>query len=553
MSTTKHIINKVFFEVNTSDTKTAYYLKDNLDMFLKQNLLPTIQAYFDSVASIKNQIIRFDKLELSIDTANAQDQVQLQLDIVKSLQKQVVLKKEANTSISEDSSFSIFDKEKSDAETFFYFLETGQIPWWDSNNNLADKNFIEAVISNKSFQSKFRECITSKIVRQRLVYQFSDKMLLKIIAQNNVLKQFPKSLQKDVFREKYWEIIIKYIADKNLDSLRNSLAFLFLELIKEAGDYKTFNKIISDEVKAIFKSEKQQTPKQRQKSTSLQNILIKDLERIIVKELKSIQTLNIQVPEEEVYHKLKHALKENIDAKILEKLIKTCIQRVKEILKEEFKKTTDEIVSFSSKLISEKLEFFQYDDVEKVPFESQKKQSLEFTTERTSKLDTSVYIQNAGLLILHPYLSRFFTTIKFLDAAGKIKSDKIELAIHLLHYLATKKEKQAESNLVFEKFICGYPMDKPIRKNIRLPQNLKKEAESLLESVLRNWQILKNTSTDGLRENFMKRAGKLILDDESKYRIVVERKTQDILLEKLPWNLTIVRLPWIDRLIFVEW
>ncbi|WP_299260781.1 contractile injection system tape measure protein [uncultured Aquimarina sp.] len=546
----KHIISKVFFEVNTSDIKTAYYLKDNLDVFLKQSLFPTIQAYFDSLTSVKDQIIRFDKLELSIDSTDAKDQVQLQLDIIKSLQKQLILKKESKAFGEKNPAFLITDKEKSDVDTFLYFLKSGQNPWWVPENNIEDAKFLETIISNKNFNEKLSQCLFNSNVRQRLTYQFTDDVLIKIFNKNKSALQFPKALKRKIIREHYWEILLKYIADRNIKSLQRGLVSIFLEVQKEDKIEKNVNKILLEEstrIVGLQKINELQKINIAQQIFKLKHFIIKSLKEIIFKQLKLTQKTTFS--EQVIYSELR----KHFDVEILDEVLKISSKRVYQMLKEEFDKFKEQIVSFTSVLISEKLEDFQYDAV-KTSDSKINKDSYQNNTElEDTESESFVYIHNAGLLLLHPYIEKLFSTLKLLNQEGKIKPEKVTLAIHLLHFVATKREKQVESNLVFEKFLCGYPIDKPIRKNIRLPQKFKDEAESLLKAVVNNWHTLKNTSGDGLRENFIKREGKLMLDESSKYRIIVARKTQDILLEKLPWNLTIIKFPWVNRLIFVEW
>ncbi|MFD2565659.1 contractile injection system tape measure protein [Aquimarina rubra] len=550
----KHIINKVFFEVNTSDTKTAYDLKDNLDMFLKQNLLPTIQAYFDSLTSVKDQIFRFDKLELSIDSTDVKDQVQLQLDIIKSLQKQVSLKKEPKTFEEKDATFLITDKEKSDVETFLYFLKSGQNPWWDSTKDIEDTKFLETVISNKNFRVKLEESLHRTEVRKRLIYQFSDEILIKIFTKDQPVLRFPKILKRKAVRENYWEILLKYITDRNNKSLQEGLVLVFTKLKKNLLVEKIVDEVVSEKETRIAELQKinrlQKTAKQ-QELLQLKDSLIKSLMKLVSKQLKLTQKITIS--EQIVYNDLTKELKTQFDPEILEELIKVSVDRFYKILQKEFHKFQEKVLPFASELISEKLDHFRYNDIEISDRLIEKFKYHKLKEDQKLETEFHIYIQNSGLLLLHPYLGRLFSELKLLNDQGKIKPEKVELAIHLLHFLATKREKESESNLVFEKFLCGHPLDKPIRKNVRLPQKYKEEAESLLLAVLKNWEALKNTSPDGLRENFIKRAGKLMFDDPSKYRVIVERKTQDILLEKLPWNLTIIKLPWIDRLLFVEW
>jgi hypothetical protein len=127
-----------------------------------------------------------------------------------------------------------------------------------------------------------------------------------------------------------------------------------------------------------------------------------------------------------------------------------------------------------------------------------------------------------------------------------------ELAIHLLHYIATKKEKQFENKMIFEKFLCGVPIQKTIRRNIKISDELKQKSEELLEAVIANWTSLNSASTDLLRNEFLQRSGKISFKEDNP-KIIVERKVYDILLDKIPWTLSLCKLPWNSKLIFTDW
>ncbi|WP_281980631.1 contractile injection system tape measure protein [Tenacibaculum mesophilum] len=160
-------------------------------------------------------------------------------------------------------------------------------------------------------------------------------------------------------------------------------------------------------------------------------------------------------------------------------------------------------------------------------------------------------IKNAGLILLHPFLKQFFNSCGFLDKENKII--KPNEAAHLLHYVATKKEQQFENNLIFEKFLCNLPIQSSIERNIVLSDELKERSEELLRAVLQNWSVLKSSSNDLLRNEYLQREGKLDLTKDNP-NLTVERKTQDILIDtKLPWNLSLCKLPWMKELIFTNW
>ncbi len=159
-------------------------------------------------------------------------------------------------------------------------------------------------------------------------------------------------------------------------------------------------------------------------------------------------------------------------------------------------------------------------------------------------------VTNAGLILLHPFLKQFFKSCGFLNDKNQLL--KQEEAVHTLHYLATKKEQQLESNLVFEKFLCNVSIHQSIARDVVLSAAVKQKAEELLQSVVENWGILKNASTDLIRYEFLQRSGRLDLTKDNP-QITVERKTQDILLDKLPWNYSLCKLPWMNNLIFTDW
>ncbi|MBK8553377.1 MAG: hypothetical protein IPL53_20865 [Ignavibacteria bacterium] len=73
-----------------------------------------------------------------------------------------------------------------------------------------------------------------------------------------------------------------------------------------------------------------------------------------------------------------------------------------------------------------------------------------------------------------------------------------------------------------------------------------------MESVIKHWSALKNTSAEGLRNTFFLRAGKLTMN-EGECLLQVEQKSVDILLNKLPWGISMIKLPWMEDILKVEW
>jgi len=168
------------------------------------------------------------------------------------------------------------------------------------------------------------------------------------------------------------------------------------------------------------------------------------------------------------------------------------------------------------------------------------------------KKNNQIGVQNAGLILLHPFLKQFFTATGITGKQGILTHENYDLAVQSLHFLATGNENVFEGNLVFEKFLCGVPLKTSVQKQSLLTDQIKNEANELLAEVVRHWAALKNTSADGLRQMFIQRDGKLFQEDD-KYKLIVERKAQDLLLERLSWNISVIKLPWISNILFTEW
>jgi len=161
------------------------------------------------------------------------------------------------------------------------------------------------------------------------------------------------------------------------------------------------------------------------------------------------------------------------------------------------------------------------------------------------------YIRNAGLILIHPFIRTFFEHCNLLHPETQ-KLINPELCAHLLHYIATGETNAPEYDMAFEKFLCNIPMNQTINRHIKLSRKHKTQAENVIESVQHNWSPMKNSSAALLQNEFFQRSGKLVVTDHD-YTLTVERKTQDILLDKLAWGIGLIKLPWKEKFIFVNW
>jgi len=161
-------------------------------------------------------------------------------------------------------------------------------------------------------------------------------------------------------------------------------------------------------------------------------------------------------------------------------------------------------------------------------------------------------VANAGLVLFAPYLALFFRQLNY-----QIPEPDQHRAVHLLHYLATGAENPEEPVLLLPKLLCGMPPELPpdalLLEESPLTEQEKTEARRLCEAIIKNWPILKNTSVEGLQNSFIRREGLLYNKDNKTILLRMERLGQDVLLDTLPWTISVIKLPWMDFQLQVEW
>jgi hypothetical protein len=163
-----------------------------------------------------------------------------------------------------------------------------------------------------------------------------------------------------------------------------------------------------------------------------------------------------------------------------------------------------------------------------------------------------LYVKNAGLVILHPFLSTYFTRCGLLDK-GKFVSDEAQArAVHLLQYLVFETEQNQEQDLALNKLLCGMPFHQPVPAGIEVSEQEKKVSAELILAVLQQWDKMKNTSPAGFKATFLHREG-VLQEEENAWVLRVEQKALDVLLQTLPWGLGLIKAMWMEKPLLIEW
>lgn len=163
-----------------------------------------------------------------------------------------------------------------------------------------------------------------------------------------------------------------------------------------------------------------------------------------------------------------------------------------------------------------------------------------------------LFVQSAGLVLLHPFLPEFFTETGLWDGgAWRTESAKFR-AVRLLSMLSSNEFDAPEHRLLMQKVLSGVELETALTAEAP-PEPCEIEAcEELLQAAIGHWKALRSTSSAGLREAFLQREGKLMSIDNG-FQLQVERRAHDVLLSHLPWGYAIIKLPWMNSILHVTW
>lgn len=171
-----------------------------------------------------------------------------------------------------------------------------------------------------------------------------------------------------------------------------------------------------------------------------------------------------------------------------------------------------------------------------------------------AKKGNSHYINNAGLVLLNPFLNGLFEQLNLCDTYGswvtKISQHK---AILLTQYLINSREGIQESDLLLNKILCGFPVEAVVNVKLKITKKEKDKCNNLLEAVKEHWKEMSTSSIEALQEIFLQREAKLEFVSEDKFELWVEEKGVDILLEQLPWGIGMIQTPWMENYLHCHW
>ncbi|MEO6949670.1 MAG: contractile injection system tape measure protein [Ginsengibacter sp.] len=500
-----HIIHKQKVIIRMSNMESAFHYQNVVNNLFSNGLPGSIEKLLDEI-NVRDEVVRIDNLYVDIGTI---DKGNFEKEFVNKFLEE--LKKSILEAKNEQSSnTTIFRPSESFRNGFIYFIENGILPWYIGAKNRAE--FEAGMMNNwekkdwNIVAEQLRNSRNDKIqISKRLVWQFSD----------NFLKEIFSSLLKQTISETVWESLLSDLDYIYNNSNNNKKQFLKDHLIE------VFNRSLS------------------QNNTA-------DLENLIAGQLL-----------DEFRNKQEWVLKyyEPISGKVQTGFIATILKNSFFMHKNNipFQNITARDLLLKDKSIFQKI--LKKDKAKEMNFDKESKLNLSEDLKPKShqiEEDETLFVKNCGIIILNPFLQHFFEEMNLLEENNFKDEQSSHKAALLLHYLATGQTEAAEFDLTIPKILCNIEIDQPVPDSMEFTEQELNEATNVLNAVLQHWTSLKGTSIEGLRTAFLDRTGKLS-KTENGWKLSVEHKTLDILLDNLPWGISTLKLPWMKYYLNVEW
>lgn len=538
-----HLIEKLSFTIRTSNQNDGKRVENEVLAHKKEKLLETLSGVLDEVAP-GGETVRFDKLEIDLGVVQNNELVDAFRNAVsrvihdtRMIHGNGAVSSGKKPSRSTEDSPQHVDPESRPAEIFFFYLKYGKFPWWAaSDDTLPEARFLRKRYRHRreDFRKNLLDIIYNhRYAARRLSYRYASPDLAAIL---NLVKP-------DITIRKF-ETLFRFIR-KAARHMRQGASpppqqqFSTLLLTQMAQTFKAHGSlpsesVISPALYALFKEH--DVPEEVVHGASLHK-LTSGSPGVVAPSPASAKWLR------EMVHAGLHRYpappaRSRGDATDYPDVAGPAERRQPTRLKKD-----------RDARPQQKERYHDPDDQLDHPAETPAPESSHDESVKSEK--TSYYINNAGLVLLNPFLPSCFETLEYLTPEKQFKGPgSVASAVMLLQYMVSGKHEYHEQTFALNKVLCGTAPDVPVWK-AELKRTERTEADKLLKSVLKHWDKLKNTSVEGLRHTFLQREGKLIWKNDL-IHLHLASGPYDVLLNYIPWPWSMIRLPWMKKMLTVS-
>jgi len=522
-----HLIQKQHIEVTTTNRALAMKVQKDLQARYWGSVVDRLDQLFSEIAD-QDTIFRIERLEIDLGTIDLKEFEEQTITMLREKIMDIV----GRTSLQQDrlvttiamdkqESTLIQRMEASDLEALLFFLTTGLLPWWYAKTRQASTidELVEQVIQGEPSQLIHFLENANALELKRVVQQFKLKQLMNLAAKKETTT-LARSIQ--VLYE-----ALSVLEQKNGSSLALPIKKV---LVKQLS--RKENTISPNDLDGILKA-----IKRKLSETEFNQFIIRLKSKLTEvsfadgqddKILQAIQTIgsdNLLKPIEKNDGQIEEAINQHASSTNSQTPSTTNNQS------EEIDTTISEHI----------LETQQLNVTDRHP-------SIQ------KQLEEGIFLTQVGWILTAPFLPMYFEQLGILNDDKKSfqSINEQSRAVLLTQYLATENTTIPEYQLLLNKIICGYPIAETIANQLEPTETELTQTNELLSAAIAHWGALGNSSIAALRETFFARDGKLI-EQENNWQLIVERRSLDILMDRIPWSFKMIQFPWMDKRMVIEW
>ncbi len=164
----------------------------------------------------------------------------------------------------------------------------------------------------------------------------------------------------------------------------------------------------------------------------------------------------------------------------------------------------------------------------------------------------NIPVRNAGIVLLSPFIPRLLERLNFTADDHFTSQQNREKAALFLQFVVTGKQDTPNTDLALNKIICGLSHEAVLSENIEITTEEAVFSDQVLNALISNWPALGSISIPALRETFLMRDG-LLSESQEQWKLTVERKSFDVLLNQCPFSFSVIKYPWMEKPLVVKW
>lgn len=531
MSNFPHRIRRLYWLVNTDSLAEAFSIRQCLHEQWQNLLLSACEKVFDQTVN-DERIIHISKLELFIKVTSEQEIMQVLPELIQQKIKEQ-LESINWQAIPTNLSSIIWQEttaEQSQFATLLYYLRTGSLPWqsaYAETSTIASKlketyrqqqtqliNYLSNQPETASFYFRLLQLLPEVeylVIANTLLDKFSSELRATISEFIRLVITISNKFLSHYNQERILAATLAECSSQSEQYLRANFENFITNIIDETrSNYRIFLRDIPDTFASLS------DPRSEENESNILDISTVDAT------INQLEILSNYLQTEAIVQESADIVNSQITANL--------------------SKVFDSIVSHSS--------------LSTVEQDLARNHNLEIPNQVIAVTEDqfAFSVNYAGLVLLYPFITPFFeaTGVKETNSKTIIDSQIVRAAV-LLHFLATGKEEIYEYELGLIKILLGLEPETPLLVSSGLLQNGdQEEAETVLQSTINYWTVLKNTSINGLRSSFLQRSG-LVRRTENGWQLQVEPQSFDMLIQYLPWTISIIKLSWMKQPIYTEW